>query len=158
MNNFAEDFIKDNNALGKFFFRDGQIQRAVYHFSLSLEHEDNEESYFYLGLVSNQSRKYKDAWKYFYKSIQTNPEYGNSCNEIGVILLRLGKEKEAVFWLKRSIHCKWNDARHVAYYNLATLYKIWNRPERSLQYLHQAIEMEPNFEEAKKLREEILSR
>ncbi len=66
--------------------------------------------------------------------------------------------KEAVYWLKKSIRCKVNDARHIAYYNLATLYKLWNRPERSLQYLHHAIGLEPNFIEALRLREELLSK
>jgi tetratricopeptide (TPR) repeat protein len=157
LDNFASEFTKENNALGREFFIEGNLERAVYHFTLSLEQDENEEAYFYLGLISNQIKKIREALSYFYKSIQKNSEYGNPCNEIGVILLRHGREKEAVYWLKKSIRCNINDARHVAYYNLATLYKLWNRPERSLQYLHHAIGLEPNFAEALKLREELLS-
>ncbi|MCD1164085.1 tetratricopeptide repeat protein, partial [Leptospira interrogans] len=55
------------------------------------------------------------------------------------------------------LRCELNDAPHISFYNLATLYKIWNRPERSLQYLHRAISIKPDFEEAKKLKEELTS-
>ena len=101
------------------FFKEGNFERAAYHFSLSLEEDENEEAYFYLGLISNHIKKIREALSYFYKSIQKNPEYGNPCNEIGVILLRHGREKEAVYWLKKSTRCRINDARHVAYYNLS---------------------------------------
>jgi Tfp pilus assembly protein PilF len=158
LNYSTENFIKENTELGRFYFRNGQLEKAVYHFTLSLEQEDNEEAFFYLGLISNLYKKDKDALNYFYKSIKKNPEYGNACNEIGVWLLKHGKDKDAVFWLKRSIVCKHNDARHIAFYNLATLYKLWNRPERSLQYLHKAIFLEPSFKEAIRLREELLNK
>ncbi|HNI91040.1 MAG TPA: tetratricopeptide repeat protein, partial [Leptospiraceae bacterium] len=46
---------------------------------------------------------------------------------------------------------------HIPLYNLATLYKMWNRPERSLQYLHKALELAPNFLEAIELRNQLLS-
>lgn len=151
------EFTRENKELGKVYFKEGNFERSAYHFSLSLEEDEHEEAYFYMGLISNHTKRIREALNYFYKSIQKNPDYGNPCNEIGVILLRHGREKEAVYWLKRSIRCNFNDARHVAYYNLATLYKLWNRPERSLQYLHQAIGLEPNFPEALKLRQDLLS-
>ncbi|MDX1960296.1 MAG: hypothetical protein SFU98_17130 [Leptospiraceae bacterium] len=155
MSGIIEKFIQTNNEKGKFLFKECELDKACYHFSLSLEEGDNPESLFYMGLIANQKKKTREALSYFYRSIQLNSEYGSPCNEIGVILLRHGREKEAVFWLKKSIRCKYNDARHIPLYNLATLYKLWNRPERSLQYLHRALDLEPEFEEAQKLKEEL---
>lgn len=142
---------------GKEFFKLGHLEKANYFLSQAMEIEETSEALFYLGLIASQKNQISEALSYFYRSHQLDPEYGNPCNEIGVILLRLGKEREAIYWLKRSIQCRFNDALHIPLFNLATLYKIWNRPERSLQYLHKAIEFAPDFEEAKKLRDEILS-
>ncbi len=157
MSRFSKTFIYENQERGKTFFREGDLDKAVYHFTLALEEEENEELLFYMGLISNQKKEAVKALNYFYKAIQKNPEYGSPCNEIGVILLRHGREKEAVFWLKKSVRCRMNDARHIPLYNLAALYKTWNRPERSLQYLYKALDIEPDFDEAKKLRDEIIS-
>ncbi|MBE7411979.1 MAG: hypothetical protein L6Q54_02500 [Leptospiraceae bacterium] len=142
----------------KILFQTGDLDRAEYFFLSLLENSEESEVYFYLGLISNQKRQYEKALLNFYRSVEKNPDYGSPCNEIGVILLRMGKDKESIFWLKKSVRCKTNEALHIPLYNLATLYKIWNRPERSLQYLHKAIELNPNFSEAIRLRAEILSK
>ncbi len=152
-----KDYLFEKLRRGKEFFQLGHLEKANYFLSQSMEIEETCEALFYLGLIASQKNQISDALSYFYRSHKLNPDYGNPCNEIGVILLRLGREKEAVHWLKLSIQCKVNDALHIPLFNLATLYKIWNRPERSLQYLHKAIEFAPDFEEAKKLRDEILS-
>lgn len=151
------NFIRDKIDKGKEQYRAGFLDRAAYFFSQAMEMEETPDSLFYLGLISSQKNQIIEALSYFYRSFQMDPNYGNPCNEIGVILLRLGREREAVYWLKRSITCQVNDAVHIPLFNLATLYKIWNRPERSLQYLHRAIEFAPDFEEAILLRDELLS-
>ena len=142
----------------KALFQSGDLDRAEYLLLNLLEISEDPEVFFYLGLISNQKTQYEKALLHFYRSVEKNPDYGSPCNEIGVILLRMGRDKESIFWLKRSVKCKKNEALHIPLYNLATLYKIWNRPERSLQYLHKAISLNPNFSEAIKLREEILSK
>jgi len=142
----------------KLLFQAGDLDRSEYLFLNLLEFSEDSESYFYLGLIANQKLQYEKALLNFYRSVEKNPDYGSPCNEIGVILLRMGKDRESIFWLKKSVRCKTNEALHIPLYNLATLYKIWNRPERSLQYLHKAISLSPNFTEAIKLREEILSK
>ncbi|MCX7997672.1 MAG: hypothetical protein N3A69_01810 [Leptospiraceae bacterium] len=152
-----KEYLLEKIQKGKEFFKLGHLEKAVYYLSQAQEIEETPEALFYLGLIASQKNQILEALSYFYRSYELDSNYGNPCNEIGVILLKLGKEKEAIYWLKRSIHCKVNDALHIALFNLATLYKIWNRPERSLQYLHKAIEFAPDFEEAKQLRDEILS-
>lgn len=141
----------------KYFFRSKDFDRAEYIFRMVLEREDHYEALFYLGLLSANRNDLDRAMKLFFKAVELNADYGNPCNEIGVILLRSGRDREAVYWLKKSLRCKVNDAPHISLYNLATLYKIWNRPERSLQYLYKAIEIRPDFQEARRLRDELAS-
>lgn len=150
------NFISAHNEIGKDHFNSGDIERANFYFLKAMEEDENHESLFYLGLIENQDGNYREALSYYYRAILLNPEYGNPCNEIGVILLRHGRDREAVFWLNRSIRCAINDAPHIPLFNLATLYKMWNRPERSLQYLHKAITIAPSFKEAIDLRKQLL--
>ncbi len=138
-------------------FRKQDFDRAEFYFKKNLENFDCYESFFYLGLIYSQLQKTEHALAFYYKSVSLNSDFGNPCNEIGILLLRTGNDKEAVFWLKKSVRCKRNDAPHISLFNLATLYKLWNRPERSLQYLHKAIQLAPEFEEAIKLRESLLN-
>ncbi|EPG66578.1 tetratricopeptide repeat protein [Leptospira wolffii] len=148
---------EDKLEAAKFFYKTGDLDRSEFLLKASLEDNDSHETYFFLGLIENQKHNWKKSLYYFYRSVEVNPEYGNPCNEIGILLLRMGRERESVFWLKKSLRCTLNDAPHISLFNLATLYKIWNRPERSLQYLHKAIVIKPDFEEAKRLREELNS-
>jgi len=141
--------------LAKQFFRTGDLDRAEFHTRSFLERDEHEEGYFYLGLIQNSQGKWDEALSSYYKAVTLNHDYGNPCNEIGVVLLRMGKDKEAVYWLKKSVRCEQNDAPHISYFNLATLYKLWNRPERSLQYLHKAMELKRDFPEAWKMWEDI---
>ncbi|GBF50715.1 tetratricopeptide repeat protein [Leptospira ryugenii] len=131
------------------------MDRAEYHVRCFLEEVEHEEAYFYLGLVQNSQGKWEEALHSYYKAVSINHEYGNPCNEIGVVLLRMGKDRDAIYWLKKSIRCAQNDALHISYFNLATLYKLWNRPERSLQYLHKAMEIKKDFPEAWKMWESL---
>ncbi|TGN07116.1 tetratricopeptide repeat protein [Leptospira ilyithenensis] len=141
--------------LAKQFFRIGDLDRAEYHTRAFLEMNENEEAYFYLGLIQNSQNKWDEALISYYKAVSINHDYGNPCNEIGVLLLRMGKDKEAIYWLKKSVRCTQNDAPHISFFNLATLYKLWNRPERSLQYLHKAMEIKKDFPEAWKMWDEL---
>lgn len=146
---------EDTLEAAKFFYKTGDIDRSEFLLKSFLEHKEDHEAYFFLGLIENQRTNLQRGLYYFYRSVEINSEYGNPCNEIGILLLRMGRERESVYWLKKSLRCTLNDAPHISLFNLATLYKIWNRPERSLQYLHKAIVIKPDFEEAKRLREEL---
>ena len=145
------------NQIAKGFFRLEDLERAEFYFLRSLEIQETPETLFFLGLLADQKKHPFLALNYFRRSVMNNPDYGNPYNEIGVILLRQGKYRESMFWLKKSLQCSLHDAPHVPLYNLAALYKIWNRPERSLQYLYRALHVAPEFSEAIQLRDEILA-
>ncbi|MCB1159427.1 MAG: hypothetical protein H7A25_23145 [Leptospiraceae bacterium] len=141
----------------KALFLQGKLDQAEFLFLKNLEIEEEAETFLFLGMIQVQKKDYESAYHFLIKCIEKNPDDGNACNELGVVCLREGKEKEAVYWLKRAVLSLKNDARHVSLYNLAILYKIWNRPERSLQYIHRALTLEPDFRDALLLREELLS-
>ena len=149
--------MEELNRLARYHFKNRDLDRAEYYLKTILEKEEDHEAYFYLGMILNMKNDSDKALYYFYKSLQIESEYGNASNEIGVLLLRLGKEKESVYWFKKAIKSRHNEALHIPLFNLAMIYKLWNRPERSLQYLHQAIKQKPDFREALNLRDELIS-
>ena len=142
---------------GKLFFKNCEFDSAEYYFSGSLEVSETAECYFYLGMIDNMRKRTEKALYYFYKALEIEPDYGNASNEIGVILLRSGREKDSLFWFKKSLKSRINDAIHIPLFNLAMIYKQWNRPERSLQYLYRALEAKPDFEEAIKMRNTLIA-
>lgn len=112
----------------KALFLQGKLDQAEFLFLKNLEIEEEAETFLFLGMIQVQKKDYESAYHFLIKCIEKNPDDGNACNELGVVCLREGKEKEAVYWLKRAVLSLKNDARHVSLYNLAILYKIWNRP------------------------------
>ena len=155
MSNFLDASYQELKESGKYFFRTGESERADYVFRSLLERDDDFEIWFYLGLLENQKENYEQSLRHFYKSLQLNPEYGNACNEIGIILIRQGKESEAIDWFKQSINSKFNDAPHITFYNLSMLYQMWELFEDSLLYIKKAIQLKPNFQEAIKLKKSL---
>ncbi|MCB1191562.1 MAG: hypothetical protein H7A23_05385 [Leptospiraceae bacterium] len=150
-------FITTQIDIGKYYFKLQDMERSEFHFTKSLEIQENSESYFYLGLIASQKNKLSKALQYFYKSTECNHDYGNPCNEIGIILIKFGWIRDALYWLKKAVNSKYNDAPYISMYNLATIYKAWNRPERALQYIHKALQINPEFELAIQLRKELIS-
>ncbi|MCE9502012.1 MAG: hypothetical protein K8R21_16140, partial [Leptospira sp.] len=99
MDSLTKKQLKEKISSAKQHFQSGDFDRSEFEFKRSLEISDEPESYFYLGLLANQKKLLDKALSYNYKAFELNPDYGNPCNEIGVILLRLGRDKDAVFWL-----------------------------------------------------------
>ena len=155
MNNREDFSYQELKTVGKYFFRSGESERADYIFRSLLERDDDFEVWFYLGLLENQKSNFEKSLDYFYKSLQLNPDYGNACNEIGIILIRQGKEKEAVDWFEQSLNSKLNDAPHITLYNLSMLYQMWDKFEDSLSYIKKAIELKPSFNEAIQLKRKL---
>ncbi|MCB1180222.1 MAG: hypothetical protein KDK36_21770, partial [Leptospiraceae bacterium] len=67
----------ENMEKGRTYYKEGDLDRASYHFSISLELEETPENLFYMGLISTQKTEHLEALNYFYRSIELDPDYGN---------------------------------------------------------------------------------
>ena len=52
-----------------------------------------------------------------------DPDFGNPYNDIGVYLMELGRDEEAVPWLERAAVARRYEPRHFPHINLARIYE-----------------------------------
>jgi Tfp pilus assembly protein PilF len=147
VNNTADEYIQS----GLQWTMQGDSDRAEYFFLKAYEiHQDaailSTLGWFY-GIHLGQMEA---GFRYFRRAIRYNPGSGDAYNECGNLLFRAGLEKEALKWFHKSLTCRNNSKAHYVLYNLAVVYNNMNRPERSIQYLNQAISLAPQFAKAEK--------
>lgn len=130
----------------------GDRSAAEICFLKSLEIETHVQNCLCLGgLLAAVAGRELEAFRYFRRAVRCDPCSGDACHECGAMLLRLGRFSEALKWFRRSLAISSMTRRHFALYNLAIVYKRWNRPERSRRFLYLALQTEPEFEPARRL-------
>ncbi|NIO10021.1 MAG: tetratricopeptide repeat protein, partial [Deltaproteobacteria bacterium] len=84
----------------------GQYEQAIYLFKKSLEIQPTAEAHTYLGWTYSHMGKYQQAITEAEKAISVDPEFGNPYNDIGVYLMELGRDDEAVPYFKKAMEAK----------------------------------------------------
>ena len=156
----------EKNAEAEIFYKkgvqaifDGEIDAAEFFLLKSLEIEPHSEVYgsiaWLYGSVLDQNEK---GLHFFHQAVLLDPKNGDLCNDYGVLLLKNGHLRKAVKWFLRSMRLASIKKKHFSLYNLALAYHGHGRVRHSLRYLHSALELKPDFEEAKKLYNAIVER
>lgn len=134
----------------------GNYDAAEFYILKSLEIEPSVPGYAILGwLYSCVQQRDTDALRCFRKAIRLNPKNGDLYNDCGAVILRMGKIQESVKWFTRALKSSEGSKHHLALFNLAIVYRRWNRPERSRRYLNLALKLRPDFQRARALLAEI---
>ena len=149
----------DINAEAEFFYKeglqailDGDSDAAEFFLLKSLEIEPCSEAYGSLGwLYGTVLGKDDRGLHFFHQAVLLDPGNGDLCNDCGALLLKNGRLREAVKWFLRSMRLATAQKKHFALYNLALTYHTHGNLHRSLRYLRSALELKPDFQEAKKL-------
>jgi Tfp pilus assembly protein PilF len=76
-----------------------------------------------LGWVYSFERRYDEAIAQCKRAIAVDPTFGNPYNDIGCYLIELGREDDAIPWLKRAIDAPRYEARQFPHVNLARIYE-----------------------------------
>ena len=84
--------------------------------------------------------RYDDAEKYLKKSVELNPNWAVSWNNLGVLYIRMGKPDEAKEAFKKSIQI---GKLNLAYENMALLLLIYDTPEKAHKYTTDLIKIYP---------------
>ncbi|MCB1326135.1 MAG: hypothetical protein H7A21_04985 [Spirochaetales bacterium] len=130
----------------------GNYDAAEYHLLRAAEIEATVSTYATLGwLYGSVLSEPRRAFRFFRRAIRMNPENGDLFNDCGALLLKEGHSRAAVKWLLRAVRARECSKRHFALYNLALVYRRWNRPERSRRFLRLALRTEPDFPQAREL-------
>jgi Tfp pilus assembly protein PilF len=79
-----------------------------------------------------------DAIKECRRAIAMDPDFGNPYNDIGSYLIKKGKLREAIVWLKRAKTARRYQPRHYPYENLGRIYMAMDRVEEAQREFAQA--------------------
>lgn len=147
----------------RYYYRDGVCEAVIgnydtaeYFLLKSLEIDPAVSTYATLGwLYGSILERGEDALRSFRHAIRMDSDNGDLYNDIGALLIKMDRVNDSVKWFRRALRCSRCNRRHFALYNLALVYREWNRSERSRRYLNLALRMMPDFEQATNLLREL---
>lgn len=127
---------------------DGRIDEAINLYKESLKWYPTAEAYTFLGWAHSYRKEYEKAIEYCKMAIAIDADYGNPYNDIGAYLIELGREDEAVDWLKKAIVAKNYDCRFYSYFNLGRVYEEKNLVVKAITCFEEAVKINPEFKAA----------
>ena len=133
----------------------GDFDRAVELYLGSLALYPTAEAYTFLGWTYHFQGKIEEAIAECKRAIEVDPDFGNPYNDIGVYLIDLGRNDEAIPWLEQAIVAKRYEPRHFPYYNLGRVYLSKGMINRAREYFQQALRIEPRYTLARQAVENI---
>ena len=100
------------------------------------------EETFDLAVKSYQKKKFHTAEKLYKEVLKKHPDHANTYVNLGMVLKKLEKHKEAIDCYEEAIKINPNDPN--PHYNLGNLYKNFDKYEEAINFYNKAIEINPN--------------
>jgi len=126
----------------------GDLAGAIRLYQASLAEEPTAEAHTFLGWVYSFERRYAEAIAECKRAIAVDPTFGNPYNDIGCYLMELGREDEAIPWLKRAMAAPRYEVPHFPHVNLARIYERKGEALDALAEYGRALEKLPGYEPA----------
>jgi Tfp pilus assembly protein PilF len=133
----------------------GDFDRAVELYLGSLALYPTAEAYTFLGWTYHFQGKIEEAIAECKRAIEVDPDFGNPYNDIGVYLIDLGRNDEAIPWLEQAIVAKRYEPRHFPYYNLGRVYLSKGMINRARDLFQQSLAIEPRYTLARQALESV---
>lgn len=128
---------------------------AEYYFLKSLEHDQTEEQFLLTGkFYTVYLNKQEEAERMFRCALTVNSDSGAAMEQLAEIFYKKGDLHSAHQYFNQVIQVE-SAEKYRALYYLANLYVTWNRPERSLRYLHLCLKLKSDFIPAIKLQNKL---
>ena len=133
--------------LGNAFEQQGNLYKAVFHYSEALKINPNyAEAHNNLGYILAQQKDYKEAIGHYKEALRIKPGYSEARNNLGTAFLFQGNEKEAVYQYYEALKNNPNYAG--AYYNLGKVFENHANIERAIIFYKKALESNPEMTQA----------
>lgn len=98
---YPDSYIAHNN-LGAFYEAQGDPERALAEYTLSVRMKSNGFGWFNLGQIAMKSGRPQEAIEYFTKAVQLRPSHHIAQLNLGGLLLESGKPAEAIPYLLKA--------------------------------------------------------
>jgi len=96
----------------------GDLAGAIQLYQASLAELPTAEAHTFLGWVYSFERRYDEAIAECKRAIAVDPTFGNPYNDIGCYLIELGRDDDAIAWLKRAMDAPRYEAPQFPHVNL----------------------------------------
>ncbi len=123
----------------------GDLAGAIQLYQASLAVAPTAEAHTFLGWVYSFQRRYAEAIAECKRAIAVDPTFGNPYNDIGCYLIALGREDDAIPWLRRAIAAPRYEAPHFPHVNLARIYETQGRVLDALTEYGRALQRQPGY-------------
>jgi Tfp pilus assembly protein PilF len=118
--------------------KEKDYEEAVALYRRSLAACPTAEAHTFLAWTYSHMDRLDDAIKECRRAIAMDPDFGNPYNDIGSYLIKKGKLREAIVWLKRAKTARRYQPRHYPYENLGRIYMAMDRVEEAQREFAQA--------------------
>jgi Tfp pilus assembly protein PilF len=98
-----------------------------------------------LGWVYSFERRYAEAIAECKRAIAVDPSFGNPYNDIGCYLIELGREDEAIPWLKQAMDAPRYESPQFPHVNLARIYEKKGQVLDAVAEYGRALNKQPGY-------------
>ena len=126
----------------------GHHEEALRLYDQSLAIQPTAEAYTYKGWTLSHMREHKRAIEEAEKAIRIDPDFGNPYNDIGVYLIELEREDDAVAYLEKAKAAKRYCCYQFPHFNMGRIYLKKKLYEKARDEFKKALEIDPAYEPA----------
>ncbi len=123
----------------------GRYQEAIRLFEKSLEIQPTAEAYTYMGWTHSHMGDYKRAIEEAEKAIRIDPDFGNPYNDIGVYLIELGREDDAIPYLEKAMRAKRYCCYQFPHFNMGRILLKKKMYEKAREQFKKALDIDPTY-------------
>ncbi len=127
----------------------GHYEQAILLFKKSLEIHPTAEAYTYMGWTYSHMGDYWRAITEADEAIRIDHDFGNPYNDIGVYLMELGPDDEAVPYLEKAVRAKRYCCYQFPHFNLGRIYLKKKMYEEAKQEFDKSLAIDPKYLPAK---------
>ncbi|HSF57986.1 MAG TPA: tetratricopeptide repeat protein [Candidatus Binatia bacterium] len=123
----------------------GWYREAIQLLEESLAIMPTAEAYTYLGWTYSHMGDYPRAIDEAQKAIALDPHFGNPYNDIGVYLIELGKEDEAIPYFEKAMRAQRYCCYQFPHFNLGRIYLKKKMYEQAREKFKEALKIDPDY-------------
>ena len=143
------------NTLARTHREAGEVDLASYLYAHSLEWEENAEARLGLAFAYAYEGRLEQAVGECRKAMAADPEDGRSSNDLGVYLMQMGDDEQAVPFLLQAATAPNNPERHHPHYNLGRIHERRKDYPAALLSYRAALKEDPDFQAARRALERV---
>ncbi len=123
----------------------GYYEQAILLFKKSLEIHPTAEAYTYMGWTYSHMGDFQRAITEAEEAIRIDPDFGNPYNDIGVYLMELDRDVEAVPYLKKAMRAKRYCCYQFPHFNMGRIYLKKKMYEEARQEFDKSLAIDPKY-------------